>query len=82
VAPQGLRRPVPAGPVHQGQAGARRRLRAHAAPPVRRGRLPGVGVRRLDHRHRPHRPGCRPGPSGGCCSAPRRRRPSCCWSSR
>ncbi|MCE0445258.1 hypothetical protein LT493_10015 [Streptomyces tricolor] len=43
VAAQGLRRPLPAGAVHSATRPARRRLRAHAAPPAQRGRLPGLG---------------------------------------
>ncbi|SOR78484.1 nickel ABC transporter, nickel/metallophore periplasmic binding protein [Streptomyces chartreusis NRRL 3882] len=40
VAAQGLRRPLPAGPVDPRQDRAGGRLRADAAPSVRRGRLP------------------------------------------
>ena len=42
-------------PSPPGQEGPGRRLRADAAPAVRRGRLPGLGLRRLDPGHRPQR---------------------------
>lgn len=51
VAAQGLRRPVRAGPVHPRHHRTDGPLRTDAAPPVHRGRLPHLGVRRLDHRN-------------------------------